>query len=100
MTDANPQQLGLMPKLVVVLGILLIAAGVLWYGITVEVLERLWRNLLDAPSGPMSFRFILQPSMSAIVAIHDGVKDARTGRSRIGQSRAIRENASDVCAKG
>ena len=47
-----------------------------------EVLERLWRNLLDAPSGPMSFRFILQPSMSAIVAIHDSVKDARTGRSR------------------
>jgi hypothetical protein len=70
-----------MPKLVVMLGILLIAAGVLWHGLTVEVLERLWRNLLDAPSGPMSFRFILQPSMSATVAIHDSVK--RTGRSRL-----------------
>jgi hypothetical protein len=83
MTESNPQQLGLMPKLVVVLGTLLIAAGVLWHGLTVEVLERLWRNLLDAPSGPMSFRFILQPSMSATVAIHDSVKDARTGRSRL-----------------
>jgi hypothetical protein len=82
MTEANPQQLGLMPKLVVVLGILLTAAGVLWHGFTVEVLERLWRNLLDAPSGPMSFRFILQPSMSAIVAIRDSVKDARTSRSQ------------------
>ena len=29
----------------------------------------------------MSFRFILQPAMAAIAAIHDGVKDARTGRS-------------------
>jgi hypothetical protein len=82
MTGSNPQQLGLMPKLVVVLGILLVAAGVLWHGITVEVLERIWRNLLDAPRGPMSFRFILQPLMSAIVAIHDSVKDARTSRLR------------------
>jgi hypothetical protein len=82
MTASNPQQLGLMPKLVVVLGILLVAAGVFWHGLTVEVLERIWRNLLDAPRGPMSFRFILQPLMSAIVAIHDSVKDARSGRLR------------------
>ena len=45
-------------------------------------MERIWRNLLDAPRGPMSFRFILQPLMSAIVAIHDSVKDARSGRLR------------------
>jgi hypothetical protein len=80
-----------MPKLVVVLGTLLIAAGVLWHGLTVEVLERLWRNLLDAPSGPMSFRFILQPSMSAIVAIRDSVRDARTGRSRLTVAASPRE---------
>ena len=36
----------------------------------------------------MSFRFILQPSMAAIAAIHDGVKDARTGRSPFLDSRA------------
>ena len=29
----------------------------------------------------MKFRFILQPSMAAIAAIRDGLKDARTGRS-------------------
>ena len=39
--------------------------------------------MLDAPSGPMAFRFILQPSMSATVAIHDSVKEARTGCSRL-----------------
>jgi hypothetical protein len=29
----------------------------------------------------MKFRFVWQPSMAAIVAIHDGLKDARAGRS-------------------
>jgi hypothetical protein len=81
MTDANPHVLGLMPRLVIGVAIFLVAAGVLWYGVTVEVVERLWRQLLNRPSGPMSFRFILQPSMAAIAAIHDGIKDARAGRS-------------------
>jgi hypothetical protein len=31
--------------------------------------------------GPMTFRFILQPTMATIAALYDGVKDARTGRS-------------------
>lgn len=46
-----------------------------------EVLTRMWDNLLARPDGPLSFRFILQPVMAAIVAIRDGIKDARTGRS-------------------
>jgi len=29
----------------------------------------------------MTFRFILQPTMAAIAALHDGVRDARAGRS-------------------
>ena len=81
MTDANPQALGFLPKLVIVLAILLIAAGVLWHGVTWETFPRAWRNLVERASGPLSFRFILQPSMAAIVAIHDGIKDARAGRS-------------------
>jgi len=28
----------------------------------------------------MTFRFLLQPTMAAIAALHDGVKDARAGR--------------------
>jgi hypothetical protein len=70
-----------MPKLVLGLVIVLIAAGVLRHGIDAEVLERLWRQILQRPGGPMSFRFILQPSMAAIAAILDGVKDARGGQS-------------------
>ena len=81
MTDANPQALGLMTKLVLGSAIVLIAAGVLWHGVTAAVFERFWHDLLERPDGPMRFRFILQPLMAAIAAIHDGIKDARTGRS-------------------
>ena len=81
MTDANPQELGLLAKLVLILAVLLLAAGVFWHGATWVDLQRIWTNLINRPSEPMAFRFILQPAMALIAAIHDGVKDARTGRS-------------------
>jgi hypothetical protein len=81
MTNANSQELGLLAKLVIAIAIVLIVAGVLWQDITVGAFKRLWHNLVEAPTGPMRFRFILQPLMAAIVAIRDGRKDARTGRS-------------------
>ena len=81
MADANRQELSLLPKLVIASAVLLLAAGVLWYGITVEVVLRIFRDLFNRPSEPMSFRFILQPVMALIAALGDGIKDARTGRS-------------------
>jgi drug/metabolite transporter (DMT)-like permease len=81
MTNANPQDLGLLAKLVMVLGIVLIVAGVLWHGVTVATFQRFWHDLVERPDGPMRFRFVLQPLMAAIAAIHDGRADARTGRS-------------------
>jgi uncharacterized membrane protein YjgN (DUF898 family) len=71
----------LLAQLVVGLMIAFVAFGVAWYGVSAEVRERVWQNLLDRPGGPMTFRFILQPIMATIAALHDGVKDARTGRS-------------------
>jgi hypothetical protein len=50
------------------------------HGLSVPDFERIWRNLLERPGGPMTFRFILQPIMATIAALADGVKDARTGR--------------------
>ena len=79
MSDASPQKLGFLPKLVIVVAVLLIAAGVLWHGVTLATIERIWRSLFERSSGPLSFRFILQPSMAAIAAIHDGIRTARTG---------------------
>lgn len=46
-----------------------------------DLLSRQWHDLLARPSGPMSFRFILQPAMAILFAVRDGMKDARTGRS-------------------
>ena len=38
------------------------------------------KRLIAQPSGPLAFRLILQPLMVTILAIIDGVKDARAGR--------------------
>jgi hypothetical protein len=46
-----------------------------------EPFQRIWENLLMRPSGPLGFRFILQPAVAAILAVRDGMKDAREGRS-------------------
>jgi hypothetical protein len=81
MTDAHPQELRFLPRLTIGLTALLIAAGLLRYTVAPERLQLIWHQLIEQPSGPMSFRFILQPSMAAIAAIRDGVKDARGGRS-------------------
>ena len=45
-----------------------------------ETLTRFWDQLIAQPSGPLAFRFILQPVMATILATRDGLKDARTGR--------------------
>jgi hypothetical protein len=81
MTDTNARELGLLAKLVLAVAVLLIVAGILWHGATAENFQRAWSDLTDRPSGPMAFRFILQPLMAAITAIRDGLRDARTERS-------------------
>jgi len=81
MTDADYQELGLLAKAVIVVAAVLLVAGVIWHGVTLKVLEQFWHDLLERPDGPMRFRFVLQPSMAAIVAIRDGLKDAQAGRS-------------------
>lgn len=46
-----------------------------------DILKRVWENLVDRPTGPMSFRFMIQPIVASILAIRSGLKDAREGRS-------------------
>ena len=81
MTDANPQALGLLSKPVIALAIFLAAAGMLRHDVTLPVIQRIWNSIVARSSGLLSFRFILQPSMAAVAAIHDGIKDARDGRT-------------------
>ena len=47
-------------------------------------MEAIWtrivENLADRISGPMKFRFVLQPVMAVIFAVIAGLKDAKTGK--------------------
>lgn len=44
-----------------------------------ELFARMCREIAARPSGPMAFRFYLQPAMAILAAVHDGLKDARDG---------------------
>lgn len=50
-------------------------------GDVADIVQRIWTDLLARPSGPEGFRFILQPVVASALAVRDGIKDARTGRS-------------------
>ncbi len=45
-----------------------------------DIFSRIAEDLTGRLSGPMHFRFILQPVMATIFAVKDGIKDAREGR--------------------
>jgi hypothetical protein len=81
MTETASRTQILLARLVIVLVVGLIIAGLAWYGVSAREFQRIWQNIVARPGGPMTFRFILQPAMAAIAALRDGVKDARTGRS-------------------
>ena len=81
MMGDDAQRLGLLARLVLAALILLVITGIVMHGITVEIILRIWHDIIDRPSGPMAFRFILQPLMAAIAAVLHGRKDARSGRS-------------------
>ena len=58
----------------------LLLLGLIWYGFSAEVHQRVWKDIAERPGGPMSFRFLLQPIMAGVAALHDGINDARLGR--------------------
>jgi hypothetical protein len=79
--DTEPQKLSVLAKLVIAIAVVLIVTGTILHGLTYETLARFWDDLVDRPTGPMRFRFLLQPVMATIAAIRDGREDARLGRS-------------------
>lgn len=70
-----------MAWLVVVLTAGFVLYGLFRHGLSWETQSRMWRDVIDRSHGPMTFRFMLQPTMAAIAALHDGVSDARVGRA-------------------
>jgi hypothetical protein len=47
----------------------------------VDFVMRLWADLLARPRGPFALRLAVQPMVALLLAMRDGVHDARTGRS-------------------
>lgn len=45
-----------------------------------EYFLRVWNDFEARVTGPLSFRFLMQPAMAIFFAIRDGMKDARAGR--------------------
>jgi predicted thioredoxin/glutaredoxin len=45
-----------------------------------ELLNRFVPDLVGRLHGPFAFRFILQPLMAGLAALHDGLADARDGK--------------------
>lgn len=80
MADDVPRSKLLFARLAIVLMIVFVALGLAKYGLSAEVISRIWQNLLERPGGAMTFRFFLQPVMAGIAAYLDGVRDARAGR--------------------
>src|SRR5271155_2340586 len=81
MTKTATKAQVVLAQFVVVLLIAFAVVGLVWYGSSAEVRERIWHDLLERPGQRMTFRFILQPAMAAIAALRDGIEDAKLGRS-------------------
>ena len=45
-----------------------------------DMIERGWDNFLARPNGHLSLRFVLQPTMAALLALRAGIQDARQGK--------------------
>ena len=80
MPEAKPTESRL-PRIILYLAVAMIAVGVILHGLGLSTFQRIWHDLVSRPGGSLALRFVLQPTMSAIVAIRDGIKDSHTGRS-------------------
>ena len=80
-TDSPSKTQRMTARIAVVLLIGLALLGLILNGFSAEVHRRIWSDIFNRPGGPMSLRFALQPLMGFIAALHDGIKDARTGRT-------------------
>jgi hypothetical protein len=81
MTKSPSRTQVVLARLVLALSVAFLVVGLISYGVSSEVLARIWHSMLDRPGGPFVFRFVLQPVMATLAALRDGLHDARTGRA-------------------
>jgi hypothetical protein len=80
MPEAKPARSRL-PQIILCIALAMIAVGIVVNGLALATFQRIWDDLVLRPGGSLALRFVLQPTMSTILAIRDGIKDARTGRT-------------------
>jgi hypothetical protein len=66
-----------MPRVILCVVLVMIVAGFALHGLRPAAF---WENVLARPRQSLGLRFILQPTMATILALRDGIRDARTGR--------------------
>lgn len=49
-------------------------------GFVADAIGRGWENFLARPSGPLNIRFLIQPTVAAVMAVRAGIEDARLAR--------------------
>jgi hypothetical protein len=49
-------------------------------GLVADAIGRGWANFLARPSGPLNIRFLIQPTVAAVMAVRAGIEDARLAR--------------------
>jgi hypothetical protein len=54
--------------------------GVTVVSTVVDMIERGWENFLARPSGSLNIRFLIQPTVAAVMAGRAGLEDARLAR--------------------
>jgi hypothetical protein len=81
MTGSPSKTQILLARIAIALVVGFAVAGVFRYGLSTDVLDRVWQNIVARPGGPMTFRFVLQPAMAAVAALRDGIVDARLDRT-------------------
>ena len=57
-----------------------------------DVISDAWREVKARPHGPLAFRFYLQPTMAALFAIREGIRDAKAGRPAYLETLVLRRS--------
>ena len=80
-TSGAPITASWLSRIVLCVAVAMVAAGILMYDVSFATFQRMWDDLVARPAGSLALRFIMQPTMSVLMAVRDGVNDATTGRS-------------------
>src|SRR5262249_11634577 len=78
--EVQPQVLTPLAKLALAFIVVLLAAGLFWYGLSADASQRLWRGIAGRPGGPVAFPVVLQPGLAALAAPPPRAVGAPPGR--------------------